>query len=136
MSEVVEMGRAVLAAQPFSVYLGAELVALEAGAAELTIDLRTDFLQQNGFAHGGVIGYLTDNALTFAGGSVLGPSVLTQGYSITYLRPALGDRLVARAGVIDRTRRRAVCSCKVFAVDAGEETMCATALGTIVVVDS
>ena len=53
MSELLKMGRAVLDAQPFSVYMHAELAALEPGRAELTLDLTTDFLQQNGFAHGG-----------------------------------------------------------------------------------
>lgn len=31
--------------------------------------LRDEHLQQHGFVHGGVISYLADNALTFAGGS-------------------------------------------------------------------
>jgi uncharacterized protein (TIGR00369 family) len=169
MSELLEMGRAVLAAQPFSVYLRAQLTALEQGRAELTLDLETDFLQQNGFAHGGVIGYLADNSLTFAGGSVLGPNVLTEGYSITYLRPGVGDRLVARAVVVHHSRRRAVCRCDVFALTDGDEmprhasgksgigspsrrgwnwdsisagaelgapSLCATALGSIVVAET
>jgi uncharacterized protein (TIGR00369 family) len=136
MSDLLDMGRAVLAAQPFSVYMRAELTVLQPGRAELTLDLTTDLLQQNGFAHGGVIGYLADNTLTFAGGSVLGPDVLTEGYSITYLSPGMGDRLVARAEVVHQSRRRAVCRCDILAVSAGGESLCATALGSIVAVGS
>jgi uncharacterized protein (TIGR00369 family) len=136
MSELLEMGRAVLKAQPFSVYMRAELAALEQGSAELTNDLATDFLQQNGFAHGGVIGYLADNCLTFPGGSVLGPNVLTDDYSIAYLIPGVGERLVARATVVHHSRRRAVCRCDVFALSGNEESLCATSLGSIVVAES
>jgi len=136
MSELLKMGRAVLDAQPFSVYMHAELAALEPGRAELMLDLGTNFLQQNGFAHGGVIGYLADNSLTFAGGSVLGPNVLTESYSLTYLSPGVGDRLVARAEVVHHSRRRAVCRCDVFSVEEGDESLCATALGSIIAVDS
>jgi acyl-coenzyme A thioesterase PaaI-like protein len=74
---------------------------------------------------------LTDNALTFAVGSVLDPRVLTQEYKINYLRPAGGERLSARALAVSAGRRHAVCRCDVFDVGAdGEETLCA-AQGTI-----
>src|SRR5690606_31835458 len=85
------------------------------------------------FAHGGVVSYLADNALTYAGGAALGTAVVTSEYKINYLRPALGDRLVARASVLHAGRNQAVCRCDVFAVarDTGE-TLCAVAQGTIV----
>ena len=83
MTDALEFGRSVLAAQPFSRLLGTELVAFETGGAELALDLKPDHLQQHGFAHGGVVSYLADNALTFAGGSVLGDSVTLE-YKINY----------------------------------------------------
>lgn len=128
---LLEVGRAVLALQPFSVWLGAELLVLEAGKAELAMKIEPHMRQQNGFVHGGIVSYLIDNALTFAGGSVLGPNVLTQEFKVSYLRPAKGDRLVGRASVVHNSKRQAVCRCEVFAVDGGDETLCATSLGTI-----
>jgi hypothetical protein len=44
-----------------------------------------------GFAHGGLLGYAADNALTFAAGAIAGPDVLTAGYTINALAPVLGD---------------------------------------------
>ncbi|HEX8099316.1 MAG TPA: PaaI family thioesterase [Actinomycetota bacterium] len=128
---MIEVGRAVLASQPFSVHLGTELVAFESGRAELAIAVAPHLEQQNGFVHGGIISYLMDNALTFAGGSVLGPNVLTQEFKVSYLRPAKGERLVARATVLHSSKRQAVCRCDVYGVTGEEETLCATALGTI-----
>jgi len=43
------------------------------GIAELKVAIKPELKQQNGFVHGGVISYAADNALTYAGGSVLGP---------------------------------------------------------------
>lgn len=127
---MLEFGRAVLAAQPFSQLLGTELLAFEPGRAELALDLKPDHLQQHGFAHGGVVSYLADNALTFAGGSVLGDSVTLE-YKINYLRPAIGQRLIARARVTGSGKTHAVCHCDVFVLGDGAEKMCATAQGTI-----
>jgi uncharacterized protein (TIGR00369 family) len=72
MSDLFEFGKGVLADQPFSRLLGSELTRLDPGQAEIVLCVRDDFRQQHGFVHGGVISYLADNCLTFAGGSILG----------------------------------------------------------------
>ena len=132
MPELLELGRAVLAQQPFSVHVGAELTRFEAGTAEIAVPFASHLEQQDGVAHGGVLAFLVDNAVTFAGGSVLGPAVLTQEIKVSYLSPGRGERLVARASVVHSTRRQAVCRCDVVSVDGDEERLCATALGTVV----
>lgn len=102
----------------------------------IDIPIREELLQQNGFVHGGVVSYAADNALAFAGGSALGPAVLTSG-KINYLKPAEGEVLRAMASVIHAGKRQAVCRCKVFAVDEDHpEKLCAVAQGTIVAVVS
>lgn len=128
---MLELGRQVLADQPFSILLGAELIEFAPGRSELRLALRPELRQQNGFAHGGVVSYLVDNALTFAGGSVLGPVVLTAEYKLSLLEPATGTALLARAAVVHASSRQAVCRCDVHSVADGLETLCATALGTI-----
>lgn len=126
----VAFGRKILADQPFSVLLGTELTALELGRAELRLPLREDHKQQHGFAHGGVLAYLADNALTYAGGAVLGDPITLE-MKINYVRPGIGEALIARAEVLSQGKRQAVCECKVYALSDGEEKLCAAALGTI-----
>ena len=128
---MLEWGRKVLASQPFSVLLGAELVAFSPGIAELKVLIKPELKQQHGFVHGGVISYAADNALTYAGGSALGPGVVTSEFKINYVRPALGDFLMARATVVHAGKSQAVCRCDVFVSSQGAETLCATAQGTI-----
>jgi len=132
----LDAARGVLDAQPFSRLVGAELAAFEPGRAELRVPLRAELLQQFGFVHGGLFGYAVDNALTFAGGSVLGPSVVTRGFAVEYLRPGQGALLIARAEAVSHSRRQALCRCDVFVQDEqGDETHCAAAQGTIAVID-
>lgn len=128
----IEDAAAVLDAQPFSRLLGAELLAFAPEGTELALTLRDDLRQQFGFAHGGVIAYAADNALTFAGGTVLGPKIVSRGFTLDFVRPALGPRILAVARVVESSRRNAVCRCDVFNVEeSGERTLVAIAQGTI-----
>ncbi len=131
MPDMLGPGRRILASQPFSVLVDAELVRLGDGQAELRIPIRAELKQQHGFVHGGVISYAADNALTFAGGSALGTGVVTSEFKINYLRPARGEALVARAEVVHCGRTQSVCRCDVFSSEGGAERLCATAQGTI-----
>jgi len=131
-AKFLALGQAVLASQPFSVLLGAELTALRPGHCTLEVPLRKDLQQQHGFAHGGVLSYLADNALTYAGGTAMRVPVVTSEFKINYLRPAIGARLVARADAVHVGQSQAVCRCEVLAIaDDGAEKLCALAQGTI-----
>ena len=125
------MGRDVLQQQAFSRLLGAELTALARGECTLELPVRPELLQQNGFVHGGAVSYLADNALTYAGGTAMAVPVVTAEFKINYVRPAVGQRLIARASAVAVSRSQAVCRCDVFAVSEGAEKLCAMAQGTI-----
>ncbi|SEB09014.1 PaaI family thioesterase [Paraburkholderia sartisoli] len=131
MTDLLDRARGALHAQPFSMLLGAEL--MNTGAHELTLCLpiRDELRQQHGFVHGGVISYLADNALTFAGALTLGPRVVTGEYKINYLRPAINGTLMARARVVHAGRNQATCQCNIFVMDDGSEKLIAVAQGTI-----
>jgi uncharacterized protein (TIGR00369 family) len=128
---LLAFGRRMIAAQPFSASLGARVDVLTAGHAELVLDVTPSLLQQHGFVHGGVLAYLADNALTFAGGSLLGDS-LTVEMKVNYLRPARDcTRLVAVADVVGPGKSQTVCRCDVFAHGEGAPKLVAAAQGTI-----
>jgi len=134
MNELLELGKRILKEQPFSRLLGAELTELETGKAEIMLLVREEFKQQHGFVHGGVLSYLADNCLTYAGGSVLGNSVTSE-YKINFVRPAIGEKLIARASVLSSGKRQAVCDCRILAFSDKGETLVAVAQGTITKVD-
>ncbi|WP_020665101.1 PaaI family thioesterase [Amycolatopsis benzoatilytica] len=129
-----DFASAALAAQPFSVLLGARVAEFGDRRAVLELAVRDDLRQQNGYLHGGVLAYAADNALTFAAGTVLGPQILTSGFAIDYLVPADGVLLRAEATVVQAGRSRAACRCDLYTVDRdGVATLCAAAQGSAVV---
>lgn len=128
--DLLELGKRILASQPFSQYMQCELKRLDEGFAELSLDILEDYKQHHGFVHGGVVSFLADSCLTFAGGSVLGNSVTSE-YKINYVRPSIGDVLVAQASVLSAGKSLAVCECKIYAVNKGERKLVAVAQGTI-----
>jgi uncharacterized protein (TIGR00369 family) len=125
------MGREVLAQQPFSRLIGAELHALSPGQCELHVPVTEAIRQQHGFVHGGVVSYAADNALTYAGGTAMRVPVVTSEFKINYVRPAVGERLIARAHAVHHGKSQAVCRCDVFVLKDGVEKLCAVAQGTI-----
>ncbi len=131
MTTPLEFAQNALASQPFSMLLGASIADFAEGRVELRVPLMPQLLQQNGFAHGGVVSYAADNALTFAGASVLGAAVVTAEFKINYVRPAIGEVLIARATVAHAGKLQAVCRCDLFVTGEQGERLCAVAQGTI-----
>ena len=118
--------------QPFTRYIGAKLTSAGPGTAELTLPIVDHLKQQHGFVHGGVLSYLADNSITFAGGLAMGGNALTSEFKINYVRPAVGTELVARARAESAGKRQAVCRCEIYAIHDDRETLCAVAQGTVV----
>jgi len=136
VDELVQLATRIFRAQPFTALLRAELSGVGSDWAEITVANRDELQQQHGFVHGGVVSYLADNTLTFAGGMALQGDAVTSGYTIDYLRPATGEKLVARATAVSVSRRRAVCRCSVHAVPRGDRFLVAVAQGTITAVSA
>ncbi|MFE8070062.1 PaaI family thioesterase [Marinobacteraceae bacterium S3BR75-40.1] len=131
MEDMLAMGRRILDAQPFSRWLGAELSAFEPGQATLTLDVTEQLFQQHGYVHGGVLSYLADNALTFAGGSHFGDAVTVE-FKVNYVKPARGERLRAEARTAASGSRIATCQCDIWVESEGQAPfVCAVAQGTI-----
>lgn len=57
---------------------------------------------------------------------------LTGEFKINYLRPGLGETLIARAEAKHAGSRQATCVCDVYAKNGGDEKLFAAALGTFV----
>jgi acyl-CoA thioesterase len=131
---MLDYGKKILREQPFSLLLGAEITEFDEGKAELSLVIRKELTQNFGFVHGGVLSYLADNCITFAAASVLGKCVTSE-YKINYLRPAIGELLIARSTVLSSGKRQATCECKVYALGEKGEKLVAVALGTINKVD-
>lgn len=131
-SNILEVAQSIFTGQPFSRYLGAKLVEISENRAVIEVKLREELRQQHGFAHGGLLSYLADNAITFAGGVALSSDALTSEFKINYLKPARGPLIRAEALPVSASGRQAVCQCRIMSIDDGKATLCALAQGTVV----
>lgn len=114
-------------------HLGAELVSLTPGGAEIRLPFRPELTQQHDYFHAGATGAIADTACGYAAYTLMpaDASVLTVEYKINLLAPADGDELVARARVVRAGKTLTICLADVFARKGGDEKHCATVLATI-----
>ncbi len=105
------------------------------GMTEIHVPHWEGIEQQHGFVHGGVVGMIADTAGGYAAMTVApeGASVMSVEYKLNLLAPADGDSLIARGRVIKAGRTLVVSQAEVFAVKAGQETLCALMQQTIMV---
>ena len=82
--------------------LGADLLRLAPGEVDIAFDYRTEFTQQNGFLHAGIITTLIDTACGLAASTLMPPDadVLSVEFKVNLLRPAMGERFVAEGRVV------------------------------------
>lgn len=117
--------RAINATAAFNRWCGIEVLAAGEGRAEIAVDWREDLGQYAGFLHAGLIGALIDTACGFAAATVVG-RVLASHYAVNCLRPAVGERFVARARVVKPGRTQVFTACELFALTPEGERLVAT----------
>ncbi len=125
--------RASFATQSVMRTIGATMVRVEPGAVEIAMPFRADLTQQDGFLHAGIVATILDSACGYAAFSLLTAeaAVLTVEFKINLLRPAAGDRFVARARVLKPGKTLTVCTGEVVAVAGGTEKVVASMMNTI-----
>jgi uncharacterized protein (TIGR00369 family) len=118
--------RAMNQSAAFNRWCGLELASASPGQVELSLSWRAEFGQYSGFLHAGLIAALIDTACGFAAATVAGPGVLAVHFSVNCLRPAQGERFVARARVIKAGKTQVFTACELFALRSQDETLVAT----------
>lgn len=117
--------RAINATASFNRWCGIEVVHAEPGKAEIAMPWRDEVGQYAGFLHAGLVGALIDTACGFAAATMVG-RVLASHFSVNCLRPAVGERFVARARVVKPGKTQVFTACELFALRDGQETLVAT----------
>jgi len=117
--------RAINQQAAFNRWADIEVSNAGTGTAELSLAWRPDFGQYAGFMHAGMVGALIDTACGFAAATMVG-RVLASHYSVNCLRPAVGERFVARARVVKPGKTQVFTACELYAVQNGEEKLVAT----------
>ena len=133
-STPLEQIRALNETATFNRWCGIEVDSAEAGAVAISMPWRAEAGQYAGFLHAGLVGALIDTACGFAAATLVG-RVLASHFTVNCLRPAVGERFVARARVVKPGKSIVFTSCELYAQTGGKETLVATGETLLSVVD-
>src|SRR5712675_535083 len=113
--------------------LGISIARLEPGEVDLAMAYSSEFTQQNGFVHAGIITAGLDTACGIAAFTLMpvGSDILTVEFKTNLLAPARGKRFAFRATVVKPGRTLTVCEGRAYAEHDGAEILIATMTGTL-----
>ncbi|MFZ7310614.1 PaaI family thioesterase [Comamonas jiangduensis] len=116
--------------------LGAQITHLAAGAVDIGFDWAPGLTQQHGFIHAGMLSAALDSACGYAGFSLMpeGAGVLTIEFKINLLAPTQGQRFRCEGRVLKPGRTIVVTEGRAYAIDNGQEKLCATMQCTLMAV--
>lgn len=126
------------ASQSIMGLIGAKLSSVEPGVVEIALTYRKDLTQQDGYLHAGIITTLADSAAGYAAFTLMpaGSGVLSVEFKVNLLRPAKGEKFIARAEVLKPGKTLTVVRADVFGLTGDDRTLVATMLGTMFCVRS
>lgn len=125
--------RGAVLSMPAAQHLGFDFARIAPGEVEIVQPYRPELTQHNGYLQGGVLGALADFAGGSAAGTLLAPGWvnMTIDYTVKLLAPAKGERVLACGRVVKPGALVTVAAADLYAVDGGQESLCATALVTM-----
>ena len=124
-TDVLAQIRAINDVAEFNRWCGIEVISAGQGNAVIAMPWRSEVGQYSGFLHAGLVGALIDTACGFAAATLVG-KVLASHYAVSCLRPAVGERFIAKARVVKPGKSQIFTSCELFAESNGSEKLVAT----------
>jgi uncharacterized protein (TIGR00369 family) len=120
----------------FVQWMGVELLRIENGVCETKLIVTKEMLQQDGYAHAGIVTTLADHSCGGAAGSLLqtGEHVLTAEFKTSFLRAAKSPILYCRAKCVKRGRSLAFTEASVYSSPTySEDSLLATMSSTLAI---
>ncbi|KRR11187.1 PaaI family thioesterase [Bradyrhizobium valentinum] len=132
-----ELVERVTYAPGYTSAVGTRVESAEPGRVVMSLAKSDNLLQANGFFHGGIVAGLADHS---GGGAVTtamppGRFAVTINLQVSFLAPAKGEKLIARARAIQVGSTIGVAHVEVASLADGIETPCAVAVVTLRGVD-
>ena len=114
--------------------IGAKLYSIKKGQVIISVELKTNMMQQHGFGHAGITFSIGDTAAGYAALSEMQEDheVLTSEMKIHLMSPADGKILKAVGSVVKAGKRLFVVQSNIYSCDDKNEKHIATMLGTMV----
>ena len=122
--------------QHFMHHIQANLTSIEAGKVSSELEIKDIHKQQNGFVHGGVTSTMADLVMGFAAYSLVSDKqgTVTSDLKISYLRPGIGEKIIAEGYVIKQGNLLFFCEADIFVIKQNEKTLIARGYSTMVAI--
>ncbi|MDP2176607.1 MAG: PaaI family thioesterase [Bacteroidota bacterium] len=119
--------------QFFMQHVECQLTEIEHGKVSAEMPIQQFHLQQNGFVHGGVTSFIADLVMGFAAYTMVSENegTVTSDLKVAYLKPGIGQKLIARGYVIKPGNLLYFCEADIVCINNGEETLIARAYSTM-----
>ena len=132
-----QMVKERLSGNHFTNHIGFTMEKIAPGMTEGYLDLQEHHLQQMNFVHGGVSATLADVVMGFAAYTLVkrGQGVVTVELKMSYLNPAVGDKLFVKGYVIKAGQRLVFCEAELWTMQNGKPFITAKSSSTMAVVN-
>ncbi|MCL9980178.1 MAG: PaaI family thioesterase [Bacteroidia bacterium] len=122
----------------FIAHMGLILEDVDDGYAEMSLDIETHHLQQNGFMHGGVTATLCDVVTGIAAYTTVNEekNVVTADLKVSYLNPSTCSKVLGVGRVVKAGKFLIFCEAQVFdLLEDGSKVLVATCTSIMASVD-
>ncbi|MEY3964975.1 MAG: hypothetical protein RL263_144 [Bacteroidota bacterium] len=122
----------------FIAHMGLMLEDVDDGYAEMSLDIETHHLQQNGFMHGGVTATLCDVVTGIAAYTTVNEekNVVTADLKVSYLNPSTSSKVLGVGRVVKAGKFLIFCEGQVFdLLEDGSKVLVATCTSIMASVD-
>jgi uncharacterized protein (TIGR00369 family) len=122
----------------FIAHMGLILEDVDDGYAEMSLDIETHHLQQNGFMHGGVTATLCDVVTGIAAYTTVNEekNVVTADLKVSYLNPSTSSKVLGVGRVVKAGKFLIFCEGQVFDLrEDGSKVLVATCTSIMASVD-
>lgn len=129
--------RESFAKQTVMTAIDATMTVVQPGHIEIRLPYSSNFTQQHGFMHAGVITTIADSAAGYAAFSLVpaGYNVLSIEFKVNFMSPAAGDYFLAVGEVIRPGNTISVCQSNVYAYNGDNKKHIALLQATIMQVE-
>jgi len=94
--------------EPIANFLGMKLVELTPGYAKVTINLKPEHQNFNGYVFGGIVAAIADQAFAYGSNSLNNPSIAVEFHINLVSTPEPNDELTAECRVVKSGRRAGI----------------------------
>lgn len=124
--------------QYFMHHIGFQMTKIEAGEVWGSLEIKEEHLQQNGFLHGGVTATVADLVMGFAAFSLAEKhqGTVTSDLKIAYLRPGIGNKIIAKGYVIKAGNLLYFCEADIICIHENEEILIARGYSTMCAINT